>query len=187
MNLDKYLVVSGAPGVHKLVATRKNGMIIEDRHEGRVRFVAAKPSQLTLLATVGIYTETEEGTIALPQVFQKMLDQYAENPPIDLNSPSQDLRDYFTTILPEHDKDKVHITDIKKCIKWFNFMKEKGIFEEVLRAEATEQETTEGETVAEESVPDEMVVAEAETVAEETVADELTETETVETPEDKAA
>ena len=39
MKLDKYLAVGGAPGIHKLVASRGNGIIIEDRQEGRTRCV----------------------------------------------------------------------------------------------------------------------------------------------------
>lgn len=137
VNLDKYLVVGGVPGVHKLVTTRSNGLIIEDRQEGRTRFVPVRQQQVTPLGTISIYTDTEEGTILLGDVFQKMLDQYESLPPVSLQSSSADLRTYFTSILPEHDQDRVHINDIKKCIKWFSFMQEKGIFEEIRNA-ATE-------------------------------------------------
>ncbi len=141
VNLEKYLVVAGIPGVHKLVASRANGVVIEDRKEKRTRFVPARQQQITPIATVGIYTDTEEGTVSLTDVFQKMLDQYEENPPVSLDSNSAAFRDYFSKILPEHDHDRVHINDIKKCIKWFNFMRENGIFEEAKReAEAAEQE-----------------------------------------------
>ncbi|HRI59051.1 MAG TPA: hypothetical protein PK228_05000 [Saprospiraceae bacterium] len=133
MNLEKYLVVAGIPGVHKLVTSRANGVVIEDRKEKRTRFVPARQQQITPIATVGIFTETEEGTVSLTDVFQKMLDQYEENPPVSLESASAAFRDYFTKILPEHDRDRVHINDIKKCIKWFNFMYENGIFEEAKR------------------------------------------------------
>jgi hypothetical protein len=150
VNLEKYLVVAGVPGVHKLIASRANGVVIEDRKEKRTRFVPARQQQITPIATVGIYTDTEEGTVSLTDVFQKMLDQFAENPPVSLESNSAEFRAYFTSILPEHDRDRVHINDIKKCIKWFNFMRENGIFEEAKReaeanapAEKTEEPATE--------------------------------------------
>lgn len=145
MNLEKYLVVAGIPGVHKLVTSRANGVVIEDRKEKRTRFVPARQQQITPIATVAIFTDTEEGegSIPLTDVFQKMLDQYAENPPVSLESASPAFRDYFSKVLPEHDRDRVHINDIKKCIKWFNFMQENGIFEEAKReAEKAEQEKT---------------------------------------------
>lgn len=145
MNLEKYLVVAGVPGVHKLVASRSNGLVIEDRHEGRTRFVAARQSQITPLASIAIYTETDEGTIALTDVFQKMLDQLESTPPPGPTASSNEFRAYFSAILPEHDHDRVHINDIKKCVKWFNFMREKGIFEEA-RKEAQAEEKPEPET-----------------------------------------
>lgn len=130
MNLDKYLVIAGFPGVHKLVASRSNGLLIEDKHEGRTRFVAARQGQITPLASIAVYTETEEGTIALADVFQKMLDQFEQTPPPAASASSAEFRQYFTTILPEHDQDRVHINDIKKCVKWFQFMRDKNIFAE---------------------------------------------------------
>ena len=143
VNLDKYLVVGGVPGVHKLVTTRSNGLIIEDRQEGRTRFVPVRQQQVTPLGTISIYTDTDEGTTLLGDVFQTMLDRYESLPPVSLQASSADLRAYFTQILPEHDQDRVHINDIKKCIKWFNFMREKGIFEEIKQAEASGEEAQE--------------------------------------------
>lgn len=139
MNLDKYLVVAGVPGVHKLIASRSNGLVIEDLHEGRTRFVAARQSQVTPLASIAVYTDTEEGTVPLTDVFQKMLDQAESTPPPAADASSTDFRAYFSAILPEHDHDRVHINDIKKCVKWFNFMREKGIFE-AARKEAEAEE-----------------------------------------------
>ena len=136
MNLEKYLVISGVPGVHKLVSTRANGLVIEDRKEKRTRFVAVRQQQVTPLATVGVYTDSEEGTMPLVDVFKRMIDQLEENPPVNPNSKSPELREYFTDIVPEHDETRVHINDIKKCIKWFNFMRENGIFEEAAAEEA---------------------------------------------------
>jgi hypothetical protein len=150
MNLEKYLVVAGVPGVHKLISTRPNGLVIDDRNEGRTRFVPIRQQQVTPLGTIAVYTETEEGTVPLGDVFQKMLDDYDTIPPVPHDSNSAELRDYFTAVIPDHDKDRVHINDIKKCIKWFNYMREKGIFEEIKKAdtvaqaaEPTVQETTE--------------------------------------------
>jgi hypothetical protein len=172
VNLEKYLVVGGVPGVHKLVTTRSNGLIIEDRNEGRTRFVPVRQHQMTPLGTISIYTDTEEGTIMLGEVFQKMLDQYGTNPPVPLSSSSPDFRAYFSEILPEHDQDRVHINDIKKCIKWFNFMHEKGIFEEIKRAEAEEAAAEAAENTAEADAPGTADAAETPAATTTTAAEE---------------
>ena len=70
-------------------------------------------------------------------------------PPVSPNAQSQELRDYFSAVLPEHDRDRVHINDIKKCLKWFLFMREKGIFEEAIREAEAEAEKAKAETAPE--------------------------------------
>lgn len=144
MNLDKFLVVSGVPGVHKLITSRADGVIIEDRKEGRTRFVSARQGQVTPLATVAVYTYTDEGegTIPLVEVFEKMFDKHETLPPVDINASSQELREYFSGILPEHDRERVHINDIKKCIKWYVFMYNNGILQEA-KKEADAQKAAE--------------------------------------------
>lgn len=138
MNLEKYVVVAGMPGVHKLVASRKDGLFIDDLKERRRRFVPLRNSQITPLGTIGIYVQTEQDTISLGEVFQKMSDAFEQHPPVSLESKSAELRAYFTAVLPDHDPDRVHINDIKKCVKWFNFMRENGIFEEIKAEEAAQ-------------------------------------------------
>ena len=163
MNIDKYLVVPGAPGVHKLVNSRANGVIIDDRKEGRTRFVPVRQQQITPLATVAVYTYNEEGegTVPLVDVFQKMLDLHDTTPPADPKASSPELRAYFTAVLPDHDRDRVHIGDIQKCIKWYNFMREHGIFEEArLEAEKIAAETAAAEKAETAAVAAEAPVAE---------------------------
>ena len=54
-----------------------------------------------------------------------------------------DLRAYFTEILPDYDRDRVYPTDIKKLISWYNILVSNNItdFEDV----EAEKETTEAE------------------------------------------
>jgi hypothetical protein len=137
MNLEKYVVVSGIPGVHKLVSTRGNGLIIEDRNEDRTRFVAVRQNPVTPLGTIGIYVDNDEGgdTISLGEVFLKMEAALETNPLPDASKAnSTEIRAYFTAVLPEHDQDRVHANDIKKCIKWFSFMHSHNMIEEAKKA-----------------------------------------------------
>jgi hypothetical protein len=86
-----------------------------------------------------------------------MFDQHESIPPVGANASSSELRDYFSAILPDHDRDRVHINDIKKCIKWYGFMYEKGILA-AAKAEAAASETAEvakAEEVSEQPVPEE--------------------------------
>ncbi len=135
MKLEDFVAVSGLPGLFRMVANRSNGLIVEDLDSGKRRFASARKHQFTPLASIGIYTDDD--TAELSTVFQNMKDQLETNPPVPTNSSSDDLADYFASILPEYDRDRVHNSDIKKVIKWFNFLHSRDL---LLAAVATDEE-----------------------------------------------
>lgn len=148
MNLERYVVVAGTPGVHKLVTTRGNGIIVEDTVQKKTRFLSIRQNQVTPLGTIGIYTDSDKGqdTISLAEVFGRMLEKLEECPLPDVSAAnSADLRTYFTTVVPEHDQDRVHINDIKKCVKWFGYMQQTGLLAEAQQAVSEEPASDEQE------------------------------------------
>lgn len=122
MKLDILISVSGLPGLYKLVASRPNGLLIESFAPAKRQFVSARKHQFTPLASIGIYTYTD--VAALNDVLQKVDDTHEANPIPDVNAKSDQLREWFKTIVPDHDEDRVHINDIRKVIKWYLFIKE---------------------------------------------------------------
>ncbi|MBT8189858.1 MAG: DUF5606 domain-containing protein [Saprospiraceae bacterium] len=125
MNLEPFVAVSGVGGILKLVTSRNNGLILESLENGKTRFYSVRKHQFTPLGTVAIYTL--EDTIALRDVFEKMLEQYEENPPVSPKAEQYKIEEYFESIIPDYDEDRVSINDMKKVIKWFNFMNERGL------------------------------------------------------------
>ena len=128
MNLEKYVAVSGYPGLFKLIHTRSNGILISDPDTGKTRFVSVRQHQFTPLATVGIYTFDD--SVELSKIFKTMLEHSAENPVVDIHKSSSEIREYFQKILPDHDPDKVHISDIKKLVKWYEYLNARGLLTE---------------------------------------------------------
>lgn len=153
MNLEKLVAVSGRPGIYKMAANRPNGLIIEDLDTGKKFFAPSRRHQFTPLESISIYTETEEATVELKAVFISMLTQLESNPPVATKASSTDIKNYFEIILPEYDRDKVLVSDIKKLIKWFNYLNERTLLalptEEELAAEAAAKVATETEAVEE--------------------------------------
>lgn len=125
MNLEPYVAVSGHGGVFKLVTARNNGLVAEDIDSGKVKFFSSRKHQFTPLASVAIYTL--EDSVELKEIFKTMTEQMAKNPPVKTNSPNHELHEYFEKILPDFDEDRVYISDIKKVIKWFNFLNERNL------------------------------------------------------------
>lgn len=144
IEVKNMVAVSGLSGIHKLISARNNGIIIEDYDTKVRKFVPARQHQFSPFETVSIYTDSDVASLA--EVLTNMKAQLEENPVPSEKSSSDVLRNYFIKILPEHDRDRVHISDIKKIIKWFNFLNSRDLLQE--RVEEPVAELTE---VAEES------------------------------------
>lgn len=141
MKIDDFVAVSGLPGVFRMVANRSNGLIIENLDTGKKKFAASRKHQFTPLASIGIYTDDD--TTELKEIFSTMLEQFDKNPPVGPSNSNTELVSYFESILPNFDRDKVFVSDIKKVIKWFTFLKDRDLLS--LEEEKTEDKNTEEE------------------------------------------
>ena len=158
MKIDEFVAVSGMSGLYKMVANRSNGLIVESLDNGKRKFAPARKHQFTPLASIGIYTDDD--TAELKVVFRAMLEQLESNPPLPLSSSTDELVDYFGTVLPEFDRDRVYVSDIKKVIKWFNFLNERGLLDLAELQDETEEAAEEAASeVAEDSPAEESTEA----------------------------
>ena len=143
MNLDEFVAVSGLPGVFKMVANRNNGLIVENIETGKRKFAPTRRHQFTPLASIGIYTDGPEDTLELKEVFRSMLEKIESHPPVPHNSDTKALVEYFRTVMPNYDEDRVSVGDIKKVVKWFSYLNEKNMLS--LEEEKTEEDTAKSE------------------------------------------
>lgn len=116
--LKGIMAISGQPGLFKLVAEAKNSIIVESLLTGK-RIPAYSTSKISALEDIAIFTETSE--VALKEVFQKITEKEngGEIAKIDSN---QGFKDYLEEVLPEYDKDRVYVSDIKKIVQWYNLL-----------------------------------------------------------------
>ena len=137
IEVKNMVAVGGFSGVYKLISARSNGIIIEDFDTKVRQFVPARQHQFSPFETISIFTHTDSTPIG--EVFQNMKNQIAENPVPSEKASSSELRSYFIEVLPEHDRDRVHISDIKKVIKWYNFLNSRDLLQEKVEEEKTEE------------------------------------------------
>lgn len=52
---------------------------------------------------------------------------------------SEQLREYLAEVLPNFDRDRVYVADIKKLISWYNILISNGITEFKPKAETAEE------------------------------------------------
>ena len=126
MNIKDLVVVTGMTGIQRIAASRDNGMMVEDLDTGKVRFASVRKHQFSPLESISIYTDDNDA-VELKVVLQAMLDKLDETPVVSAKSKPDELRAYFSKILPNYDRDQVHVSDIKKLIRWFFFLNERGL------------------------------------------------------------
>ena len=127
MSLEKLVVVGGISGIHRVAANRSNGLIIEDLDTGKKRFAPSRKHQFTPLESITIYTQDDEETLELSKVFENMYSNLAEVPLVATNASNDELRTYFEKIIPNYDRDRVYIGDMKKMVKWFKFLNDRSL------------------------------------------------------------
>lgn len=144
--LKGILAITGQPGLFKVISEGKNNVIIESLLTGK-KSTAYADAKMSTLEDIAIYTLEED--VPLKKVFRKIAEKENGGQAIDAKSSPEDLKKYFTEILPEYDKSRVYGSDVKKVISWYNLLNEKGLL--VFEDEATEEATPEDQPAAPEA------------------------------------
>lgn len=141
--LKTILSISGKPGLYKLVSQGKNMLIVESLSDKR-RFPAYGNEKIISLGDIAMYTDSDD--VPLKEVLQAIKEKeggvaVALDPK---KATAEELRDYLESVLPNFDRDRVHSSDIKKLIAWYNLLVSYGM------TDFAEAEEAEGEANKEE-------------------------------------
>lgn len=138
--LKTVLSISGRPGLYKLVSQGKNMLIVESIATGK-RMPAYAHDKIISLGDIAIYTMEED--IPLADVFESIKEKN-EGKIVDVKAMKSDkeIREYFATVLPDFDDERVYTNDIKKVFAWYNALVEAGMTE-FKPAETAEDSTEE--------------------------------------------
>ncbi|MEZ5014439.1 MAG: DUF5606 domain-containing protein [Chitinophagales bacterium] len=125
MQYSEIVSITGMPGLFRINAQKGGGLIVTSLTEGWTKFVSSREHMFTPLENISIYTHAD--TVELLDVFITALDQKENNPPVDEKSDNNTLKAYFEKLLPDYDREKVHVSDMKKFVKWFAILDAQGI------------------------------------------------------------
>lgn len=124
MDLNNILSISGRSGLFMLKTQTFHGIVATSIIDEK-RIVTCVNQQISMLSEIQVYCIGKE--IPLSDVFKKMLVfEKGCNTTIKPKSRATDLEKYFFNILDNYDKDRVYPGDIKKIIRWYNILVNKG-------------------------------------------------------------
>ena len=138
--LRTILSISGKPGLYKLISQGKNMLILETLDATKKRLPVYAHDKVISLGDIAMFTDDEE--VALGEVLESVKKkENGAQTAIDYKKASQaELQAFMAEVLPNYDRDRVHASDIKKLIQWYNILVSNGVTE---FAEAEEEATEE--------------------------------------------
>ncbi len=124
MFLEGILAISGQAGLFKLISKGNNSVIVESLNTSK-RMPAFASSRISTLSDVAIYTNGDD--VPLREVFIKLFEKYDGQSILVSKSSNLELSNILNSVLPEYDKDRVYVSDIKKIVNWYNSLIEHNI------------------------------------------------------------
>ena len=126
MELKEILAISGQPGLYKYVAQSTKGVIVESLLDGR-RMNASASSKVSALTEISIFTEGDD--LPLADLFTAIYDHPGGKEAISHKEAPEKLKAFFAEVLPEYDRERVHVSDMKKVFAWYNILLGAGFTE----------------------------------------------------------
>lgn len=122
MDLKEIASVSGKGGLFTIVKPTRTGVILESMDEKGSRLVATANHRISVLKEISVYTNTSEGSVPLEEVFQTIYKEFGDDPGIDSSSSPEELKAFLQHVLPDYDRDRVYVSDIKKMVSWYKIL-----------------------------------------------------------------
>ncbi|MCU0324951.1 MAG: DUF5606 domain-containing protein [Spirosomaceae bacterium] len=136
--------ISGKSGLFRILKPGRAGVIVESLDDKKQREMVSANARVSVLKDISIYTEDYNKSTPLGDLFLKIREVYGEIVEKDLkNASKNELFDFMETVMPDFDRSRVHDSDIKKIIQWYNVLSKHYpvVFEPA--TEETQQEATE--------------------------------------------
>ena len=125
MDLKEILSVSGKPGLYRLVSKGMNKIVVESLVD-KSKMPLFASSRASALNNIAIYTD--EDSIPLKDVFKKIFEKENGGKCVDPKSvKDDDLKKYLAEVLPEYDRERVHVSDMKKLFIWYNILHDNNL------------------------------------------------------------
>ena len=139
--LKDILAISGKPGLYRLVSQTTKGIVVESLDTGS-KTIIGNSYKVSALKDIAIFTETEEKP--LEDVFKNIYNLENGNPAsVNEKGKPEEIKAYFEKILPDYDRDRVYVSDMKKVIKWYNILQQHDLLKVEEQTEENQPEEKE--------------------------------------------
>ncbi|NVN94801.1 MAG: DUF5606 domain-containing protein [Bacteroidetes bacterium] len=126
MDLSKILAITGKPGLYLVISQTKSGALVESIIDKK-RIPVFATEKLSSLNDISIFTTDED--LPLKTVLKAIFDKENGGKCIDHKSDNNALKKYMEEVVPNFDKDRVYVSDIKKLFSWYNLLQQENLLD----------------------------------------------------------
>ena len=127
VDLTGIISISGQPGLYKIVAQSKNGIIVESLSDKKRLNVYAS-TKVSTLSDISMFTTADDKPIE--EIMTSIFEKEKGGAAIDNKADDKGIEKYFAEILPEYDKERVYVSNMRKLINWYNALQTTGNLKE---------------------------------------------------------
>lgn len=138
IDLTGIISISGQPGLFKIVAQSKNGIIVEGLADKK-RTNVYSSTKVSTLADISMFTTGDDKPIE--EIMTTIFEKEKGGAAVDTKADDKAVEKYFGEILPEYDKDRVYVSNMRKLFSWYNTMQSTGHLKEKEEEKAGEEKT----------------------------------------------
>lgn len=138
MDISGIFSISGKPGLFKLIAQSRSGVIVEGLDDNK-RFHAPATARISGLEDISIYTTEEDMPLAeaLGLIYKATDGKALE---FTYKDDKNEIITFFEKAIENYDSERVYFSDIKKLLKWYNVLLAAGILNSETKEESKEEE-----------------------------------------------
>ena len=120
MHLDKVLTIAGKPGLFRMVAQTRTGVIAVSLVDQK-KIVTNLGQQINVLSEIRVFGLKDE--MPLNDIFERMFQlEKGQSARVKPKASKDELESYFFEVFQDYDEDRVYSSDIKKIIQWYNLL-----------------------------------------------------------------
>ncbi len=117
IDLTGIISITGQPGLFKIVAQSKNGIIVEGLADKK-RVNIYSTTKVSTLGEISMFTTGDDKPI--DEIMTAIFEKEKGGAAIDNKADDKAIEKYFSEILPEYDKDRVYVSNMRKLFAWYN-------------------------------------------------------------------
>ena len=123
IDLSGIIAISGQSGLYKIVAQSKNGIIVEGlQDKKRVNVYAS--TKVSTLSEISMYTTGDDKPIE--EIMFAVYEKENGGAALDNKADDKAIATYFEAVLPEYDKERVYVSNMRKLFNWYNTLQTTG-------------------------------------------------------------